>query len=111
MFKLISSAALGLSVVSFLALAAGPASANSQHSNFGVSVVVKDFSNHSFTHRGARHDRFDRFDRRSRFGGAAHPSDFARSRFHQQRFNRFDRGHRFGGHRSKLVKKFIFSRR
>lgn len=106
MIKLISAAALGLSVVSFMALAAGPASANSHHSNFGVTVVVKDFSNHSFSHRGAHHDRFDN---RSRFGRATHPHDFARSRFHQQRFNR---GHRFDrGHRSKLVKKFIFSRR
>ncbi len=104
MIKLFSSAALGLSVIATLALAPAPAAAKSSHSNFGV-VVVKDFGNHGFSHRDARHHRFDR---RSRFGTVTHPSDFARSRFHTQRFSRFDRSHRFGSHRSKFKKKFFF---
>jgi len=111
MIKLISSAALGLSVMGFLALAAAPAAANGLHSKSGVTIVVKDFGGHGFKQRGFHQDRFDRFDRRSRFGSRVRPNDFARGRFHGRNFDRFDRRSRFGGHRSNGLRKFIFVRR
>jgi len=113
MIKLLTSAALGLSVIATLALAPSTASANSAKSSFGLSIVIKDGHIQSFKQKRFGHVRFgqSRFDRRGRISHRVHPHNFARGQFHKPRFHRADRHSRFGGHRSRRGNTFIFLKR
>jgi hypothetical protein len=100
MMKLISSTALGLSVIASLALAPSAASANSDQSEFGLSLATKATQTQSFSQTSFNETRFDR---RDRIGHRVHPHDFTQGRFLQPQFNSADLQNRFDGYRSRRL--------
>ena len=86
MIKLLSSAALGFSVV--VALSAGSAQANDGLGSFGLSAPAQQAATSDLTHVM---ERFTGTNRRDRLGYTVEPRDFSISHLSEDRGSRADR--------------------